>query len=507
VPFDEAGFKACPGLFKLILFAQYSMTIIESIHAASDQHIRLGEIEKAKGMLKPLLKMRLNASDRERSAELFRRVGLHRQSLQVLRPVVLGYGRMLPTASTKARIEYGAALIQMDLVEEGRKFLELPQVKNHRDAKRWHALSFLHDFQFSRAAEGIAQALKEYDSKSYDHLVLQVNLMVALLADLYRPEVRAKFQAIASEVENAIDRHQAERLRSVYHSLMTQSVFFSDSKKGLSLSKESPRDYQDFFAAFTALFHEGRAGRVSRKAVDQEYEKLRQFARERYWFEGIREIDLHYSRLFQTKMLAWVKVGTRHAHYQNRFLKDLALSKVSCMSREASLLQLNQAATGYDMRELPEPPKLRQLFQLFYSEQYAPLSPYVIWSVLAKDEHFIEPHSTNRVHQWVKRLKAWIKQKKIPAQIVSGRQGYRLIPIKPLSCDLVLFQSASVDQDLLEQLKRRFQGKAFSIREVIELNPEVSIREIQNRLKTWVEGGAISKSGKARAVRYTIQNQ
>ena len=154
---------------------------------------------------------------------------------------------------------------------------------------------------------------------------------------------------------------------------------------------------------------------------------------------------------------------------------------------------------------MPGAPKVRELFQLLYQEQYAPVSSFTIWSVLAKDEYYVDPHSTNRIHQWVKRLKAWLKKSKIPATLESSKSGYRLVPKAVLACSQELLKFVNVDSELLNQLFKEFpNGKLFSIHDASKLAAGVGTREFQYRFKSFVENGQIERIGKARAVRYRV---
>jgi hypothetical protein len=418
----------------------------------------------------------------------------------------VGYGRKLPASSINAKIEYAASLIQLDLLEEARKFLNLPDVKNLREAKRWHAMSNLYDFQLDRAADEFIPLLKEYDPESYDHLVIKVNLMIALLASVNHPERKKLFDRIAKEVKTAILKHQATRLKKTYESILVQAVFFANSEETLVLSEEAIESELDFFKKFTGLFHEARAKRVSRDQLNRRYRELRTLAQEQHWFEALREIDLHYSRIFRPELLQYIKMGTRYPHYQLKHLSGVIVETHYCFSRDSDLTHTPALDNKFEIKVLPDAQKLKELYRLFLREQYAPLTAHAIWVVLAKDEHFISPHSSNRVHQWVKRLKLWVKRKKIPARILVGREGYRLVPQQVLFCDTSLLQFQNPDMDLLLQVKSRFKVKElFSIHDLSSLAPDLTLRELQYRVKSYLADGVLEKTGRARRVRYALK--
>jgi hypothetical protein len=385
------------------------------------------------------------------------------------------------------------------------KFLSFPEVIRHREAKRWHATSFLYDFQLDKAADEMIPLLAEYDPASYDYLVLKINLMAALLASVHLPKRKKLFERLAKEVKSGIQTHGAKRLQGSYESLLVQGAFFSESEGVLKLEESAVETELDFFKQFTALFHEARAGRVGGPFLERRFKALRQIAFEQKWFEAVREIDLHYCRIFRPEFLPFVKMGTRLPHYQARHLDKVHPDVHFCFSRTSAMSEMPKLQAAYVVRDLPEAPKLRELFSLFYSEQYATLTPYVIWLVIAKGEHFISPHSGNRVHQWVKRLKFWLKRKKIPAQIVSSKDGYRLVATSVLSCKASLLKTQNPETELLLSLKHQFaNGKTFSIHELASLAPGLTLRELQYRLRNYIESKAVVKSGKARRVRYQL---
>jgi hypothetical protein len=207
------------------------MKTIDQILSQLDQCIKSGNLEEVKKSLKSLLSQQdISTSQRVTIGSLYRRIGSPKETLKLLRPIVIGRGRKLPESNPLAKIEYAAALIQLDLVDEGRRILSSPDTFKYKDANRWRALSFLHDFQLARASEEIIKHLNEYSDNSYDQLVLEVNLLVALLGELEQPTQQCLFKELSKSVENKIDVFRADRLRSAYQSLRAQGVFFSNSE-------------------------------------------------------------------------------------------------------------------------------------------------------------------------------------------------------------------------------------------------------------------------------------
>lgn len=219
-------------------------------------------------------------------------------------------------------------------------------------------------------------------------------------------------------------------------------------------------------AGFLKMLHEARAAFVAAKR-----------------WERVRMCDFHeYRILGEQSLLARLYFGTPFPAFRKRIAsllpEDAELPKgyeweLAPNDGKKSGLMVNLSDTG-----LKEGQLLQRLLQVLASDFYRPLQIAEIHQFLFLNEYFNPASSPDRVHQAIRRLRLWFKKSKLPLDVQEDNGLYRLVAYAP--CSLSVGQATGsqvLDKSpddlrlgaMLEKLKAKFAGAAFSANEAAEV--------------------------------------
>jgi len=489
---------------------------------AIDRWIVAGKLSHAKRALKECSKKKITNIDQAiELASLYRRVDWNTQGVKVLSPFVVGRGRSQPQANAAAKIEYADCLKNLGLLAEARKILHASDIQKNPKAKFILGLSYLHDYELSKAEELLLElhTSNESEFSHYQHQVIGVNLLMAMLRDVQPPTRQNSFQQILRQTENECTLQNYQLLLrhlSVIHlqfKVLAKIITKRDLQAQLILE-----DLPDFSRKTAELYL--MMGKFLTKEIDQKEficlsNELQKECNSLRLFEVVREIDFHRARLNnQIHLLQKTVDQTSFPCYRKKIINISAQIKEE---RPWCLLEdnlSNDASNIFDLdlRFLKDEPLLVRTLILMSRERYTPLSTHFLWNSLMPDRHFIEPSSRQSIHQLIKRLRRFFERNEVPLQVIVDQTGYRLAVNSktkvrlhwPESWKRIELQNQSLAYlDFLAAIRLYFrQHSHFQLAEVMKIFPAISKRTLQFFLVKATSDNSIEKTGKNKGTRY-----
>ncbi len=395
--------------------------------AACEAHIRMGNTEGAAVLLREISSAKVPNDVRFPLANLCRRTGLVSLGLKILTPPHMpDRDEWLRSVSAAEVAEYALLLQRIGSVNEAIRILDGVNTETFPDALLYRAYCHFNRWEYAEAIP----LLEKYTAgplEAYKSLIGRVNLAAAHVS-VGSAEASAMLDALLADCQAGS------------HDRLTANCF--ELRAQLALSEMDLPAAQDAINASLEILN-------SSKTLDQLFAKkleavmkaietgkpdaLQEFRAEalrRMDWESARDIDFFSLKLgFAEDRFEYLMFGTPFEAYRARVNKALKRSVEvdSYIFGDATGPVFDMAKAQIDGSPcLTVGGKTHQVLGVLLADFYRPKTLAALFSELFPNEHFDIFSSTDRVHQILKRARAWLIEMNIPAEIVEIDRYYAL---------------------------------------------------------------------------------
>lgn len=456
-----------------------------------------------------LEKLRLTGWSRERvlrAANLARRVHRPRLTLKWLHARIRPEpGLDLDPATPEEICEYAVGLHRIGAYREALELLAPASVHQIPQASLYRAFGHFAQWDYEEGLRHIENFLAHPGlNEEYQRRVGRINQIAALvflekyddalrvaepLTEDLRRDRQSLLWANALELQSQIHlgRHDFARARETLNEARGLLQSF-DTVDGLFVEK------------WTAILD---ATENSRPSILQEFRATP--LKLGHW-ETLRDLDFYQLRISpDEKSLQWLYFGTPYPAYRRRLRQEFGdrfpLPETAWVSRgSAPDFSINVMKVGDDLGEIPH-----RILVLLLRDFYKPQRVGEIFSDLFPEEYFNPTHSINRIHQIMKRGRAWIEALGWPVRLEERDGAYGLRASE--NARIFVRESAwplTGEGLVVESLRPEFGEREFVATEVSE-KMRVSLASAGRLLKRAVESGYVTKIGGGRTTRYRLR--
>jgi tetratricopeptide (TPR) repeat protein len=445
-------------------------------------------------------------NDRSEYAQLCRRAGLFRLSLQFAHELI----HESKNATQADLLEYAYGLRRVGLVSESLRLLDRRMPPSAKTSLQ-KAFCHIQRWDYGAAAGLLLLALEQHPNEN-DSRTARVNLAASLVV-LGEYDAAAKW---LSQLEPECRQHSFHhylncreiraQIQVLRGDLTGAKTILNDSIISVGVG-EGPaklllKKWQHIIAVAQGPREEAR-----RAMAD-----FKQQVRAAGHWESLRSIDWELARVTNDQELAAkVYFGTPFPAFRQQILSspfgknmpDHILRTDSRWSGQKP--KLINGLTGQNMPfkfgSLPYRTAL-----LMLSDNYQPWTFYRLFDGLFGDETFNPFSSPNRINQICDRIKTELKKDKIPLELRSSGQGFRLRPRDEGA--VIVFDEMrflSVEAMVLCLLKIRFKDQAFKLKDLNGLTP-LSATQNSRAVRMLVQENALETiSGDSKIHRYKVK--
>lgn len=482
---------------------------VEKFIAEIDQLIRSAQGDSARAKLQALSIKEIDPSEHWKIAALARRVNLPELSIQILRPIVRPVKKISHEPTNEDLAEYAGALLRLGASQEAYKLLQKVNVQRVPEALLFQAILKMKDWEYEAAA-GLLKEFLAKDIPAYSDLVGRMNLAACYLLEGPFDEAKEILLKLVSETEGQKESSliHANCIRLLgnlelnRNHLQAALGYFYQGESLLG----SVGGLESFFSRKWLAITEF----LIRRSHQDGLLSLEREAIEKQHWETLRDIDFHRAFVSQDPGLVQkLYIGTPMVPFRERLQRKFPKVEIP----EAFELKLGDlhatkrtVINTRDVESFKVPLKggqsIHRLFNTLLSDFYRPFSVPALFECLFPDEYYAPKVSEYRVHQAIKRLRAWFKANKLPLIIEADQNFYRLNAIAPCTLLLGAAVSTSVNADShrLSVLKDRLEIE-FSVAEVALLLG-VSRRSATDLIRKAVDAGHLEKIGNGPKTRY-----
>lgn len=443
-------------------------------------------------------------------ANLCRRTDLLNLGLRILAPIVRRDRKALSSEASPGELsEYAVLLQKSGAIREALWILS--QIDSTKSPETLLYRSFCHfnRWEYADAAELLTQYLT-LQTLPYENFVGRVNLASALVAlNRWDQAYDLLSHGIAEAQTAGYSRLQTNclEMRAQVHFAKGQmSEARNDLNEATKLSSANIGLDQVLVRKWAAFFES-----LEQNSVDPIL-NFRAFAVGRKQWESVREADRFALKVdFERARYDYLRFGTPFERYREKLEQDYPGVERSASlllgSGQGQILNL----TTYHFSGSPgisEPTdKPYQLLCILLSDFYKPFALGGLFSELFPGEHFDVKSSTHRVRQIVYRTRLWIKDNKLPLEILEEAGRYSLKLNSDLGVLVPLDRTPmSTEASRVKLLRLRFGDSQFSSRQATaELG--VSSSSFKNLIGWAQREGIVTRLNAGRAVCYRFNSE
>jgi tetratricopeptide (TPR) repeat protein len=404
-------------------------TNFRELHANCDSLIRAGDIERVQIILREINSADVPKEWRFPIANLCRRTGLVTLGLKILTPQnMMDRDEWLRQVSPAEVAEYALLLQRNGSVNEALKILDGVSADQFPDALLYRAYCHFNRWEYAEAIPALQKFVATIKDE-YKKLIGQVNLAAAFVHTARYAEAQDLLESLKAVCTKADNR----RLLANCHELTAQMYIAQfdlvrargaiETSAGL-LGRAQTLD-QLFVRKLQAVSDAIETG------IEAPLNIFRQEATERRDWESVRDSDLYLLKLgFDQSRFNHLIFGTPFEAYRQRVYNMLGQKPTQetytygdpngpCLDLVTGRIQGTLIPTVGG--------KVHQLLDVLLKDLYRPKSLGVLFSELFPEEHFDVFSSSDRVHQILRRGRAWIRDSHLPIEIVEDHQFYSLV--------------------------------------------------------------------------------
>lgn len=478
-----------------------------------DALVRAGRIADAQKALRACFAARPRRAELARLANLAWRASVPELGLGALSRWVRGAGAGLATLEERA--EYAACLCRAGAVEEGLSLARL--VRRERGAPaaaRFHEIAALVTlWDYDRAMPLLKEHLADERLGEYERLVARLNYASCCVYAGHHVEASAVLRRLANETRGGkwgLLHGNALQIAGV--SCLWRRRFadaerlFESAAEALRAANSLDSLFVDKWRAALALMRAPRDG-----AALAALEAVRALARERGHANTLRECDRIQAMATRDEgLLHRAYFGTPFLCYRRRLEREAAdwatipssLLIHADRAREGELNLLTGEFRGATHASLSPGETSHRLLVALWSEAYRPLDAGTLHGLVFPNE-FLSASSTNRVHQAIRRLRAWLDESGVPVRIVEKDRAYRV----EAGCAVRLFRAQGNEERSrfsLRLLHETFGARPFSTEEAMGVLRR-SRSAVQALVRASLAAGFLEAKGSRRGARYRFR--
>lgn len=481
------------------------MKIDQSLIELCDREIRAGRPEQVARALAKLNKLKVAREWRLPLAKICRRAGLTSLGLSLLSPLVHSPVKVEITPAELA--EYSVLLMRYGALSEALDKLRSVDAREVPEALLYQAYGMFLDWDFERTVPLLRNYL-ELSLEPYALLVGQANLVFALTECRQHDQARA----LTEKMFGPLKAGGHKQLQGTCHAMRAQGFIQDRDFKNARREIEAGQSLYPL-SQTNDHFLLKKWGLILEALEAQSLEplnKMRELARSAHDWEACREADM-FSLLIERSEERFVHLffGSPAQGFRERMMVELGEVPARDMyvlgPKSAPRLDLRNGQV--DGKEVLNPgKKTHQLFQILLSDFYRPMRIAGLFSKLFPSEQFNIDSSPGRVHQVLRRARAWIKETAIPVNLSESNEYYSLELKGAISFRVPLNMSlADSSENQIEKLKSVCgPDVALTLKQIRE-HLGVSESTATRLIKWGVESGRLKKTeGPKRQTSYKI---
>lgn len=425
----------------------------KSLIQECESDIRAGNTEAAALRLREMPLQKIPNDLRFPLANLCRRTGLVSTGLKVLTPPHMpDRSEWLNTVSAAEVAEYALLLQRIGSVNEAMRILDRVDAAKFPDALLYRAYCRFNRWEYAEAIP----LLEKYVAgplDDYKKLIGRVNLMAALVSTS-APNAGAMLEDLLKTCEAGGHIRLAANCHELRAQLALAGTDMKAAKSAVAAALailNSAKTLDQLFAkklqAVMTAIETGKTGAM---------EEFRREALDRMDWEGARDIDFFILKMgFSNAKFEHLIFGTPFPAYRERVCNALnrrMLKETFVFGEEDGPVMDVAKAQIEGLPCLTVGGKIHQMLEILLRDFYRPKTLAALFSELFPNDHFDIFSSTDRVHQILKRTRAWLNDANIPAEIVEIERYYALQVTGKFGFKLTL-ERASIDWNQV-QLRR-----------------------------------------------------
>lgn len=480
----------------------------ENLLSRWEEAIRAGRIEAVHAQFNELdLGSQLNRLPRCLAipfASVLRRADLTLEAIKLLRPWITASGN--ERATDPEVIEYCNSLKKLGLANEAFNRLIRIDPEKTPEVLVNQANYHIRRWNYPAVIPLLNRYIRRPGLDEYKRAVAEANLASAYLES---DELDAAV-SVVRRLETECREKKWTRL--LINCLEMQTEYFL-KKRDLSAAEamlERARDVSLSDSLRDLFFLEKRRAILEglKTGSAAALKKVREESVRRSLWESVRDIDFQILLIEEDEELkSRLYHGTSHYGFQRRMEKRFRnIAPVYKINGDhPRTLNLSTGKEG-DAALLKPGQTTHKLLYALVSDFYMPIDIGFLFNAVFRGEDFNHETSANRVHQAILRARNWFDGRGIPLQIeeVDGVYRFRFQGAYTLlkERETQPLSNASV---FLEDLRKRFESREFTIQEVCD-GLKINRSKASRALKVLVENGLVEVKGRSRSVRYAIRS-
>lgn len=478
-----------------------------------DGLIKSGHTSEAKQALKRYRDAKIPPAELRRFASLARRLGMTSTGIRMLLPLIHPSGRVQLEPTSEDRLEYGACLVRLGAISEGRSLLNTLDAGKLPWVSFVKALACFYVWDYASAVPLLEAYLKTPDLADYQRATAKANLAAALV-DTRDPRAEEFLRDLLPELR----RKKFELL--LLHSLMVEGERCVQSDQNAAAvvaleearriaSAKSPRELLivDKWAAVVDLKRKGKSALSGLLEVRNRALSLREW-------ETVRNCDFHRATVLKDKALfERVYFGTPFPSLRETLFRSFGEGAVvpstyDLVSEDHSPIlesvDLGEVENGR-IRGLSLKPgnTVHRLLGILLSDFYKPFRTVPLHEQLFPGEFYNPDSSPQRVQKTIRRLRLSFTDRLFGIEHVG--HGYRLVLRRGISMRIHSdVAPKSREEAWIRALLETFrESPPFSIQEACTATG-IKIWNCRKILKAARTRGLLVQVGKGPAIRYQI---
>jgi tetratricopeptide (TPR) repeat protein len=393
-----------------------------------DKLIREGKAAKAREIIEALVEKDISPKEILDVCRLARRAILPFVALKLLHPIVRPGKKILRAATPEDIAEYAASLQRVGSIAEAEQLLESVSPETVPSAYLFRAFCRMKEWDYS-AALPLLRSYVRCPLSEYELLTGKTNLVSVLIFEGHLNEAKSLLAQVLEQGQGLLHgialqyRGNIEFQRKNYDQAIS---LFEVACQSLGQFGGLEHFFAQKWKAIAQMYLTNDVSAI------QEVKKKAQEVK--HW-ESFRDLDFHQALVEQnSELLAHVYFGTPHLHYKKHVLrsapwftpKDSYFLEIGPAAKSRETVEIGSEERTKKGEFLKRGQSVHRLYHTLLSDFYRPFSLVTLFEKIFDDEAYRPSSSEARVHQAIKRLRAWFKKNDIALTINLEGGDYRL---------------------------------------------------------------------------------
>lgn len=477
-----------------------------------DALIRSARATDAALILQSIPRAKIPLNDRFKVAALARRAGISEVSILLLRPLVRPTSKVVREATSREVSEYAAALLRLGSIHEAMSLLKKVKPSEVPESLSFQGHIHMKEWNYAAASDCFREYLK-LPISAYEKLVGEMNLAACLVLDGPFGEARTLLGKIIEETSQKANLNflKANSVR------LLGNVELSQGNLSAALSRfvESEKDLQGVggLEHFFARKWIAIARFLMNPEKSEEIDILEQEAKQLGHWETVRHFD-HYRVLGRKDRELFLKLyfGTPLPHFRSKLESQASQFEIPNeyfyrMGSGKKKLVPTLDPTSIDEKgsEALKPGKaIHRTYTALISDFYRPFSVYTLFEAIFPGEFYSPKVSEYRVHQSLKRLRAFFEKNKLPLTIEMNKNLYSLSSEKDCAVLTRIEQKVGSQKDFRIGILRKTFVDSFGIHDAAKALG-IARRTAGTLMLEAVSDGTLEKISRGSQTRYRFK--